>query len=451
MPMRYLMVLDRESGRLVWIRRAEFGFLNRGIAVGKDTVFCVDSIAPHTLEKLRDAKRDLPSRSPTLFALDLDRGEVRWQFKPEVPVLNLTYAQRQDILIVPCRNLMIWEDGRWMSDSDGPPKKNAPGRMWGLRGRDGQQVWRVDEAPYFEPYIVLGDMILDRYGYSYDLSRGKRSLRTSRLTGQDEPWHFRKGGCNHLVACPTLVTWRTAYYDLADHGGLMPLDGMNTGCTATMLPAGGVLNVPNFGTHHKRSRMTALAMVHRPGNALWTVYNSSREKAEMSPVAIRRAGFNFGAPGDRIADDGTMWLSVTARKSENVEILPKDVTWFQLDANRTESWVASSGVRGVSSISIPMLQAADKNARRADDETRRYDVRLHFVDPDPIEPGARVFTVFLEGKPVLVDLDIAQATRNPYQPLTRELKNVEVHGALDLIFEASKGEPLLCGVEVIAR
>jgi len=98
-----------------------------------------------------------------------------------------------------------------------------------------------------------------------------------------------------------------------------------------------------------------------------------------------------------------------------------------------------------------MLQAADKNARRADDETRRYDVRLHFVDPDPIEPGARVFTVFLEGKPVLVDLDIAQATRNPYQPLTRELKNVEVHGALDLIFEASKGEPLLCGVEVIAR
>jgi outer membrane protein assembly factor BamB len=451
MPMRYLIVLDRESGRLVWSRRAEFGFLNRGIAVGKDTVFCVDSIAPQTLEKLREAKRNLPSGAPTLYALDLDRGDVRWQFKPEVPVLNLTYAQHRDILIVPCRNLMIWEDGRWMSDGDGPPKKNAPGRMWALRSRDGQVMWSVDEAPYFEPHIVLDDMILDRYGYSYDLTSGKRDVRASRLTGQDEPWHFHKSGCNHLVACPTLVTWRTAYYDLADHSGLMPLDGMNAGCTATMLPAGGVLNVPNFGTHHKRSRMTALAMVHRPNNALWTQYHSSREKVMLTPVAIRRAGFNFGAPGDRIADDGTMWLSVTARKSENVEILPKGVTWFQMDAARTGSWVASSGVWGASNISIPMLQTADKYARRADSETRRYDVRLHFVEPDPIEPGERVFTVSLEGKPILVDLDIARAARNPCQPLTRELKNVEVHGALDLIFEASKGEPLLCGVEVIAR
>jgi hypothetical protein len=382
--------------------------------------------------------------------LDLDRGDVRWQFKPEVPVLNLTYAQHRDILIVPCRNLMIWQDGRWVSDSDGPPKKNAPGRMWGLQGRDGRVIWSVDEAPYFEPHIVLGDMILDRYGYSYDLSSGQRSLRTSRLTGRDEPWHFRKGGCNHLVACPTLITWRTAYYDLADHSGLMPLDGMNTGCTATMLPAGGVLSVPNFGTHHKRSRMTALAMVHRPENAFWTVYDSSREKAAMPPAAIRRAGFNFGAPGDRIADDGTLWLSVTARKSENVEILPKDATWFQDDAARTESWIASSGVRGVSSISIPMLQTADKKTRLADTETRRYDLRLYFSEPDLMEPGERVFTVFLEGKPVLVDLDMARSARNPNQPLTRDFRDVQVQGALELSFEALQGEPLLCGVEVIA-
>ena len=85
----------------------------------------------------------------------------------------------------------------------------------------------------------------------------------------------------------------------------MQLHGMNAGCAATMLPTGGVLNVPNFGTHHKRDRMTALAMVHRPDNQLWTQYDTSRDKTATTPAVIRRAGFSFRAPGDRFAAAGT--------------------------------------------------------------------------------------------------------------------------------------------------
>ena len=98
-----------------------------------------------------------------------------------------------------------------------------------------------------------------------------------------------------------------------------------------------------------------------------------------------------------------------------------------------------------------MVVTADKRARRDDRQTRRYDLRLHFAEPDPVRPGRRVFTVAVEGKPVLKDLDIVKAAGAAQRPLVRELKGVEVAGELNLSFTASKGAPLLCGVEVIAR
>ena len=45
--------------------------------------------------------------------------------------------------------------------------------------------------------------------------------------------------------------------------------------------------------------------------------------------------------------------------------------------------------------------------------------------------------VMLEGKPVLKDLDVVKAAGAAQKPLVRELKNVEVQGALDLSFSAS--------------
>jgi len=452
MPMRYLMVLDRADGKLLWRRLADLGFLNRGMAVGRSAVFCVDTIAPHTLEKFQQAKRRLAQKPPMLYALDLQSGRPKWEFEPGVLVVNLTYAERRDVLVVPCRNLITWQDGAWVVDGGDKPKRSAPGRMWGLRGRDGKELWRIEDAAFSEPHVVLGDMLLDRYCLTHDLLTGRRHERVNPITGRKEPWHFRKGGCNHLVACPTLITWRTAFYDLAGQSGSMRLYGMNMGCTPTMLPADGVLSVPNFGTHHKRERMTALAMVHRPDNQLWTQHNTSREKLAIEPAAVRRVGFNFGAPGDRIAEDGTLWLSITPRKREEIEWTPKECAWFRLEPTTHEdSWIASTGAVGITELTIPMLVTTDKNARRSDAESRRYDVRLHFIEPDLAKPGQRVFTVLVEGRPVLTDLDLVRSAGGPQRPLVRELKNVEVQGPLDLSFMASRGKPLLCGVEVIAR
>jgi hypothetical protein len=97
-----------------------------------------------------------------------------------------------------------------------------------------------------------------------------------------------------------------------------------------------------------------------------------------------------------------------------------------------------------------MIVTTDKNARQSDDEKRRYDVRLYFAEPKPLRSGQRVFTISLEGNPVVRNLDIVKAAGGPHKSLVRELKNVEIQGALDIAFTASKGQPLLCGVEVVA-
>ena len=141
-------------------------------------------------------------------------------------------------------------------------------------------------------------------------------------------------------------------------------------------------------------------------------------------------------------------------QSQEVEDVPKITlpVHLRVDCQReNNSWIAVSGVSGMSEMTIPMVKTSDKRARLSDAETRRYDVRLCFVEPDSVKPGQRVFDVMIEGKPVVKDLDVVKSAGGTNRPLVRELKNLEVHGALDLSFSASKRKPLLCGVEVIAR
>lgn len=266
MPMAQLVAIDRHSGKLIWKREAQWGFLNRsGICVGGGNVYCVDLITEKVYGKFQEAGRKFPNVPPTLFALDLKTGNETWRFPLDVYVQNIAYSESKDLLLVPCRNLKEWRDGKWVDRSidlrRGKRNKNAAGKWRALRGKDGEVAWEGADAAYHSPHILLGELVVDRWGYSYDLNTGKRHLRKSLESGQPEEWNFKKAGCNHLIACENLVTWRCAYYDLPSQKSVK-LIGMDAGCSPTLIPAGGVLNIPNFGTHHKRNRMTAMALVH---------------------------------------------------------------------------------------------------------------------------------------------------------------------------------------------
>ena len=449
MPMRYLAALDSQTGKLLWSREASWGYINRsGVCAGNGKLFFVDLVTSKVMDKLADAGRNFSDKPPRVHAIDLKSGKDLWQYDLDVYVQNIAYAAHRDLLLVPCRNLREWRDGKWVNlaidKRRGKTDKNFPGRMRALHAGDGKVAWEVEDSAYHTPIIVLDDLMIDRYGNSFNLADGQRNRRESPLTGRAQEWSFRKGGCNHLIACDNLVTWRCGFYDLAGGSGAMKLLGMDAGCTPTLLPAGGVLNIPNFGTHHKRNRMTAMALVHRPGNELWTKF---AEKPPAEPVAIVRGGYNFGALGDRIDAEGAVWLSVTSRKRENAKWTPSEATWFQSYSDNAQSFATASGIQGATKISLPVTFGGKPPSNKT---SRSYQVRLHFAEPTATAPGERVFSIELEGQSLLKNFDIHREAGGRNRPLVKQF-DVEVTDMLDISLTAIKGEPLLCGVELIAK
>jgi hypothetical protein len=83
-------------------------------------------------------------------------------------------------------------------------------------------------------------------------------------------------------------------------------------------------------------------------------------------------------------------------------------------------------------------------------EARPFNVALTFAEPDGLSPGQRVFSVRMQGQPVLTDFDIARETDGANCGVVREFTGVQIHEALELEFAASTDHPaVLCGVELI--
>lgn len=80
----------------------------------------------------------------------------------------------------------------------------------------------------------------------------------------------------------------------------------------------------------------------------------------------------------------------------------------------------------------------------------RYTVRLHFSEPDDLQPGDRVFSVALQGKAVLQDFDVVQAAGIRNRTVVKEFRGIEVLDNLEVSLLPVRGKsPLLCGIEVV--
>lgn len=79
----------------------------------------------------------------------------------------------------------------------------------------------------------------------------------------------------------------------------------------------------------------------------------------------------------------------------------------------------------------------------------RYRVTLHMFEPDAaVKPGARLFTVSAEGRPVLRGLDVVKAAGAPMTALVRMFEVAVKDDTLDLAFKGEKGEALVSGIRV---
>jgi len=356
---RCLAVLNRETGDVLWTRTATHSFLHNGIVAGKGRLYCLDKPSPG--EAARQKRRGATSQAvPRVVALDIRTGNELWSADGEaVSGTGLALSEEHDVLVVSGRP----GDGMRGETTD---------RLAALRAKDGSVLWKEKVAKYRSPPILHGRTIIAQ-PWAWDLLTGKPGMRRDPVTGVDTPWTFsRNYGCNTVIGSKHLLTFRSAaagYFDLAADGGTGNFGGFKSGCTANLVAANGVLAAPDFTATCTCSyqNQTSLGLIHMPDNETWTIYHSGSPNAP-----VRRLGLNLGAPGDRLADDGTLWLrhpqadfkvqAIIGMHSRPVEaaVVGGGAFCRHSSALRGDGrrWVAASGRRDVETV-VLVLRPGD--------------------------------------------------------------------------------------------
>lgn len=273
----------------------------------------------------------------------------------------------------------------------------------------------------------------------------KAGLRINPLTLEQEPRVFPKSyGCDGGFDYGGIFTFRSgtaAFYDKKVESGTIHISGPRSGCTNSIVPAGGILNVPYFyeGCTCSYPLPMGLALYSMPEDfEQWATWGAVPKAAIHGK--IQRIGINLGAPGDRKTRDGTLWLDYPSVGGPSPEIdfvtEPAKPEYFYqhslwMKKGTGWPWVAASGAKGLRSAKLSGLQNG------------RYTVKLVFSSPD----GAKHrFDVSVQDR-VMKDLQPQTMLAS-----TETLADIPItDGTLILTLTPHEGETLLSGIEVIQQ
>lgn len=273
--------------------------------------------------------------------------------------------------------------------------------------------------------------------------------RINPLTGEKEPRTFPKSyGCDGGVDYGEFYTMRSgtaAFYDKLVESGTCHISGPRSGCTNSVIPACGLMNVPYFyeGCTCAYPLPCGLALVNMP-----ETYEQWATWGEGKPEKIQRVGINLGAPGDRMTREGTLWLDYPSRGGPSLEVKvdvqPETAEYFYrhsiwMEGGTGWPWVAASGVEGARSITVSGFLPG------------KFTVRLCFVEPESKNVGERMFDISLNGRTVAEGYDIVKSAEGPMRGTTLEFHEVPVEETLVIGFVPRKGLPILSGIEVVMK
>jgi outer membrane protein assembly factor BamB len=434
-----LVAMDRYTGRVRWTFGARYALRHNAIALGGARVYVIDRLPDDVVGRMERRGRTPPGDA-RVVALDAKTGDEVWSLDENVFGTWLGYSVEHDLLVqAGSRNRDRAHDevGRGIEV---------------YRATDGDVLWHSD-MEYSGPVLLHHDTLLTQET-ALELLTGEQKMRRHPVTGREVPWRFQRNyGCNSAIASEHLLTFRSAaagYYDLAGDSGTGNLGGFRSGCTSNLIAADGVLNAPDYTRTCTCSyqNQTSLAAIHSPDVEMWTFTAIGRD--EEAPV--QRVGINFGAPGDRQSDDGTLWLEYPAVGGPSpdvpVKVEPEGVRWFRHHSSIMQGgalpWVAASGVTGLREVRVSLGSA--------ESAARSYSVALHFAEPEGRAAGERVFDVRVQDQVVLDDFDIAAAAGEAMRGVSRTVRGVSVTDELVVQLEpAGRCEPVLCGIEIVAE
>lgn len=448
-----LVAFDRHTGEKLWQLPARHSFIHNGIVAGNGRIYCLDKL-PKSAESKMNRRGKVNPDTYRVVALDYRTGKQVWEENGGVFGTWLSYSEDLDILL---------QAGARAKDrlSDEIGKG-----MLAFQGQTGSVIWKELDRSYTGPCIIYNDLILttvNSYGTSsgaFNLTDGSPHWITNPLTGVEEPWLISRAyGCNTPVAGEHLMTFRSGaagFYDLSGKSGTGNLGGFKSSCTSNLVIANGVLNAPDYTRTCTCAyqNQTSLALVHMPDMEVWTNSKLGSKAEDGEPV--KQAGINLGAPGDRLADNGTLWLEhpsvggdspdvAVAVEGENARYFRHHSTMFDGDGL---SWVAASGVEEIEKVTVTPTMGDSEDAM----PDRLFTVLLHFSEPKKISEGERKFNVSLQGKLVLENFDIVKESGGYRRGLVKSFKGISVGDSLEIDLARAMEEgagPLLSGVELI--
>ena len=434
-----LVVLNRNTGEVLWSQPAGLAFLHNGIVAGGGKIYCLDRLPETVLQALKRRGRT-PQGEPMLLCFDAHTGEKEWEVTENIFGTWLSYSDANDILLQAAR------PSRDMLPEPG-------GRLITYHGADGSIVWDKS-MNYGGPCLIHGQTLYTQ-GFALDLLTGEPLMRKHPLTGAPIPWEFtRNYGCNTAVASEHLLTFRYAaagFCDLIRNSGTGNLGGFRSSCTSNLIAADGVLTPPDYTRTCICSyqNQTSLALIHDPEVEEWTFNDIKRGEGP-----IRQLGINLGAPGDHADEDGTLWLEypVVGGPSPNLEIRtePGEPQWIRHHSSRFAgqplAWVAASGAKGLRNLTVS-LDAKSSSAAL-------YTVRLVFTTFASGEVD-ETWGIELQGNELTPSFHLQKRAGERESVIMQEFQGVPVGNDLRLSLVPKtiqgKGELVLCGVELIAE
>lgn len=451
----YLVVVNPHSGKLLWERKATMAFRHNTVVIGGGKLFCVDGLSAEKRQYL--ARRGLTLESvSTLYAFDLNTGKVMWQKQGETDAFGtwLIYSKKHDALVV-----------GGAAGRDRPFDEKYQG-IAVYRGSDGHLFWKKNELIYSGPCIVRDRMIITQPGFfpgiALDLLTGNQLSRVDPITETAMSWTiFKRYGCGSAISGWNIITFRSAaagFFDMVSNYGTSNLGGIRSGCTPNVIPADGVLSLPDYTRTCTclYQHQTSLAVIHDKDAEMW-----SFAEYNWNGLPVRRVGINFGAPGDRKSDDGTVWMEYPSVGGPSpdlpVKVEGRNVEYYRHHASfftGTLPWVGCSGVIGAERIT---LQLAVQNKKRG-----LYTVRLYFAEPDmDVDAGDRIFEIdkprgylldFLNFSKSISQhfvMDIVKEAGYPRVVVVKEFRNVECLDSLQIRFLPRKRRTIISGIEII--
>ena len=432
---RYLGGFNRHSGKMLWRLAAQNSFRHNAICLGSGKLFTVDRL-PETYEK-KLRRRGRSSRDSTrVLAAGLSDGVIAWKQKAPFYGTFVSYSAEHDILV---------QSSRASRDMLPDEKGNY---LIAHRGKTGEILWKTQDT-YDGPCILYHDTIITQ-GKAYELLTGKRKKRLNPVLQKEVDWGFsRHYGCNTAIASEHLLTFRSAaagFFDLKGNSGTGNLGGFRSSCTANLIVGDGVLCAPDYtrSCNCSYQNQSSLGLIHMPELEMWTFNTFSIEKQ-----VVRRLGVNLAAPGDRLAEDGTLWLEypLVGGPSPKIEMKlgPAVASRFRessiLLGSGKHRWVFSSGYRGLRTISLKLPRS----------KPRTFKVRLYCRSQSGQAGGS--FDVSLQGVKVLKGLNPSEKAANGSAGVIHEIEGARITSVLDLKLEPSGGGdsalPLVCGIELI--